>query len=70
MDVTEEDEAAWAGWMDAEFSSLMIFHRTHFLGRSNLPMGDSDPGEAVMSRAVLLVEAQSYRAQLEIAVSF
>ena len=70
MDVTEEGEAAWAGWMDAEFSSLMIFHRTHFLERSNLPMGDSDPGEAVMSRVALLAEALSHRAQMEIAVSF
>ena len=61
---------AWAGWMNTKFSSLMIFHRTHLLGRSNLLMGDIDPGEAVMSRAALLGEAQSYRAQLEIAVSF
>ena len=68
-DATEEDEATWAEWIDREFSSLMIFHRSHFLGRGNLPLGDTDPGEAVVSRAALLGEAQSYRAQLEIAVS-
>ena len=48
----------------------MIFHRSHFLGRGNLPLGDTDPGEAVVSRAALLEEVQSSRAQLEIAVSF
>ena len=69
-DVIANDEAAWAEWMDVEFSSLMIFHWTHFLGCSNLPMGDSDPREAVMSRAALLAAAQSHRAQMEIAVSF
>ena len=52
--MTEEDEVAWAGWMDTEFSSLMIFHQTHFLEHLNLPMGDTDPEEAVMSRAALL----------------
>ena len=56
--------------MDAEFSSLMIFHWTHFLGRLNLLMGDSNLGEVMMSRAALLAEAQSYCAQLEIAMSF
>ena len=68
--MTADDEAAWAEWMDIEFSSLMIFHRTHFLGRLNLLMGDSDPKEAMMSRAALLAAAQSHRAQMEIAVSF
>ena len=33
LSLSEDDEAALARWMDAEFSSLMIFHRTHFLGR-------------------------------------
>ena len=69
-DATAEDEAAWAVWMDVEFSPLMIFHWTHFLRHSDLPMGDSDPSEAVMSRAELLAVAQSHRAQMEIAVSF
>ena len=70
MDATEEDEAAWAEWIDREFSSLMIFHPSHFLGRRNLPLGDTDPEEAVVSCAALLEEVQSSRAQLEIAVSF
>ena len=47
--MTEKDEVAWAGWMDTKFSSLMFFHQTYFLERGNLPMGDTDPGEAVMS---------------------
>ena len=70
MDVTEEDEVTWAEWIDREFSSLMVFHRIHFFGCGNLPLEDTDPEEAVMSHAALLGEAQSYRAQLEIAVSF
>ena len=69
-DATDEDEAEWAEWIDREFSSLMIFHWSHFLGRGNLPLGDIDPGEAVVSRAALLEEVHSSRAQLEIAVSF
>ena len=69
-DATEEDEVDWAAWIDREFSSLMIFHRSHFLGHRNVPLGDTDPGEAVVSRAALLEEVQSSRAQLEIAVSF
>ena len=68
-DATEEDEAVWAEWVDREFSSLMIFHRSHFLKHGNLPLGDTDPGEAVVSCSTLLGEVQSYRAQLEIAVS-
>ena len=48
--------------MDTEFSTLVIFHWTHFLGRSDLPMGDSDSGEAVMSQAELLTTAQSHHA--------
>ena len=68
--MTVDDEAAWAEWMDVDFSLLMIFHRTHFLGHSNLPMGASDPGEAMMSRAALLAVAQSHCAQMEITVSF
>ena len=60
----------WAEWMDREFSSLMVFHRSHFLGRGNLLLWDTDLGEAVMSHAALLGEVRSYRAQLEIAVSF
>ena len=68
-DATEEDEVVWAVWIDQEFSSLMIFHRSHFLRRGNLPLGDTDPGEAVVSHAALLGEAQSYRAQLEMVVS-
>ena len=69
-DASEEDEVDWAAWIDREFSSLMIFHRSHFLGRGNLPLGDIEPGEAVVSRAALLEEVQSSRTQLEIAVSF
>ena len=69
-DATEEDEVVWAECMDREFSSLMVFHRSHFLRHGNIPLGDTDPREVVMSRATLLGEAQSYRAQLEIAVSF
>ena len=69
-DAIEEDEEVWAEWIEREFSSLMIFHRSHFLGHGNLPLGDTDPREAVVSRAALLEEVQSSRAQLEITVSF
>ena len=55
-DTSEEDKVVWAEWIDREFSSLMIFHQSHFLGRRNLPLGDTDPGEAVVSRAALLEE--------------
>ena len=59
MDASEEDKAVWAEWIDREFSSLIIFHRSHFLGRRNLPLRDIDPGAAVVFRAALLEEVQS-----------
>ena len=68
-DAIIEDEAAWAEWMDTEFSTLMIFHRSHFLGRSDLPMGDTAPDVAAMTTGELQESVCSHRVQMEIAVS-
>ena len=69
VDATTEDELAWARWMDSQFSELMIFHRSHFLRRSNLPMGDTASDVAAMTMGELQESVRSHRVQMEIAVS-
>ena len=67
--MTAEDELAWAGWMDAQLSKLMIFHRSHFLGQSNFPMGDITPDVAMMMMGELQDSVCSHRIQMEIVIS-
>ena len=69
VDASAEDELAWARWMDDQFSGLMVFHRSHFLRRSNLPMGDTAPDVAAMTVGELQESVRSHRTQMEIAVS-
>ena len=55
--------------MDGQFSELMVFHRSHFLGRSSLPMGDTAPDVAAMTVGELQESVRSHQMQMEIVVS-
>ena len=55
--------------MDDQFSELMVFHCSHFLGRLNFPMGDTAPNVAAMVVGELQESIRSHRIQMEIAVS-
>ena len=69
VDASVEDELAWARWMDDQFSGLMVFHNSHFLGRSNLPMGDTAPDVAAMAMGELRESVLSHWIQMEIVMS-
>ena len=69
VEATTEDELAWARWMDDQFSELMVFHRFHFLGWSNLPTGDTAPDVAAMAVGELQESIRTHKIQMEIEVS-
>ena len=54
---------------DDQLGGVMLFPRSHFLGRSNLPISDTAPDVAAMTVGELRESVRSHRTQMDIAVS-